>query len=496
MTQNTKHDARQNRIRIAALINEGKSVREIQRITGSSFTTISKVKKALEDPNQNVEDDRREQNGAETFYTADTRNAVLAMRMSTGHGPRLLYYLLKNNPEKYGIEASQVPSEDTIHKWLTEAKLTRKMVASKDRRGFPIDFEDKPGVIALDEWGPVMLRGERLFLVTLQDRFTKLSLAVPVFKKGSARTWIKAIDLATHNMLAGAAPTAIWIDNGVGMSLSSGFTSQPVRYALSKGTRVVFNIPHQPWRNGRLENWHWRQEVEYWSQLDANTTGRQAIAGYLAYLNYYNMERPHGGLHDLDGQKITGKAPAQLAKWYVPVDASDYIDTHAGEARLEPQKGIIDMVRSVRNNGLIELQDGETLRVSEIFGGALLRIRFYLDPDAETQIGQVIWQRGQRKTPLAVASFNHKVDRSRRKGEPLVFDVRDIDFSDTEEAPYIEGIKKVDEYQIDRAASRVGKRAKNFHTSKAAGEAPREIDPDTGEILTADTFMQALTGDE
>lgn len=481
----TRDEARSNRIKIAAMLNAGNTYRQIYQETGADTHTIGKVKKMLDDPQRSPDDDRRDQNGRENHYTAETKQAILDMRNETGFGSRLIWALLKRQPEKYGItDPDQIPSTETIHKLLVEHGLTQKMVGAKDKRGFPIDFEDKPGVIALDEWGAVHVRGERIFLVTCQDRFTKLSFGVPVFKKGSAQTWIRAQQIARSHLLNGAAPTAIWIDNGIGMALASGSTPQPVRYALSQGTRVVYNAPHQPWRNGRLENWHWRQEIEYWSKLDPSTGAKAAIQGFLDYVNWYNVERPHGGLHDFEGQKIVNKSPADLANWYLPIQLADVAQREAPEQRLEPQKGIIDMVRMVRNNGRIELQGSDELKVSEIFAGAWLRIRFFCDPAQPTQIGQVIWQRGQKKEPLIVGTFNHLIDRTRKRGQPLVTDMRDVDFSDLPDAEYITG-SKIDEYQADRAASRIGKRAKNTHTNRAASEAGRDIDPETGEIFQA-----------
>jgi len=461
MKRNTTDEARLQRIQIAALINDGTGSREIQRQLGCSFSTISKVKKMMDDPQRSVSDDQREENGRPNHYTAETKDAIFKMREETGFGARLIWAMIQRRPELYGLSKDQIPSTHLIAEWFAEKGLTRKMVGAKDRRGFPIDFEDKPGVIAMDEWGPYHLRASRLFMVTAQDRFTRLAFGVPVWKKGSINTWIRTIDLASEHTLNGAAPTALWIDNGIGMSLASGHTSQPVRHALSLGTRVVFNAPHTPWKNGKLENWHWRQETEYWSRIDPQISEKEAISGFLSYVNWYNVERPHGGLRDLDGTKVQNHAPADLASWFLPFTLDDIAQrgNETGE-RYDAQSGIIDMIRMVRNNGELDLQEGERMRVSEIFGGAWLRIRFHLDPKAPQQIGEVIWQRGQQKEALTIATFNHEIDRSRSRSAPLVHSVRDVDFSDSPEAEYIMGKPQtaLDEHQFDRAAQRIGKR--------------------------------------
>lgn len=451
MPGTTIEAARSQRIEIAARLNMQQPIKQISRELGCSANTVRKVRETMQDPNQAVEDDRRDSNGRPHQFTAETKQAVLQMREQTELGPRLMWALMKRDPERWGIvDPDQLPSVDTIHEWITEAGMTKKLVGSKDRTGFPIDFEDKPGIIAMDEWGPRTIRGERIFLVTAGDRFTRLSFGVPVFKKGSASTWMKVIDIARENLLAGAAPTALWIDNGIGMALASGHTSQPIRYALAQGTRVVFNAPHMPWKNGRLENWHYRQEAEYWRHIDSNkTTVPEAIKGFLYYVNWYNMERPHGSLDN--------HAPADLAPHYVPISQKDISRTDY--AHLDPQAGIIDMVRMVRTSGHIELQDGESMRVSEVFGGQFLRIRFHVSPTTEHQIGECIWQRGQTKQPLTVATFNHLIDRTRKITDPLVTNVNTVDFDANEDTAYLAEVRpQLDEFMFDKAAARIGKR--------------------------------------
>lgn len=488
----TKDESRLQRVAILAELNTGTGVRETARKIGCSTRTVQKVKQIASDPNENIETDRREANGPEDHYTAETKAAIIEMRGNTGFGPRLMWAMIMRDPAKWGIiDPKQIPSVDSIHKWVSEAGLTRKMIGAKDKRGFPIDFENKPGVIAIDEHGPIHHRASNIFLVTCQDRFTKLAFGIPIQKKGSVGSWQHAYEIAKEKLLAGAAPTALWIDNGVGMALASGYTPQPVRHALNQGTRVVFNVPHQPWKNGRLENWHHRINEEYWSHIDqSKTTLSQALAGFLGHINFYNIDRPHGGILDADGKTIThadgkkyGPSPADYAPWYEPLTGEDF--NPQSYPHLDPQHGIIDMIRIVHNNGLIELQDNETMKVSEIFGGQYLRIRFNLNPDAEQQVGSVIWQRGQKKEALVVATFNHGIDRKRSRRDPLVTFVVGVDFDETALAGAPIEMQRLNENQAAKKAARVGKRALKQQVSPDGFiyHNGNKIDAETGEII-------------
>lgn len=473
MSNNTKADSKALRLKIADCLNSGKGIRETARECECSTRTVQKVRDRMDDPETPPDFDRRTHNSPPDAFSEATKEAIYIMRQELNLGSRLLHSLLLRDPEKFGIyDRSQIPSTATIHKWLVEKRMTKKTVGKNDKRGFPIDFADQPGIVAFDEWGPRIVRGERVFLVTCQDRYTRLVFGLPMLRKGTMRTWMKAYDIASKNLLAGAFPDAIWIDNGIGMALAHGHTSQATRYMMKHGSRIAFNAPHAPWKNGRLENWHHRMEDEYWRHVDQKTsTIPEALHGLLGWINYYNMDRPQSGLRDKDGKRLWDKSPADLASWYLPLDIHDFQDDRREYEELEPQDGIIDMVRMVRNSGLIELQERDTLKVSPIFAGQYLRVRFHCRANEDFQQGEVIWQRGQKKLPLTVATFTHQIDRKRRKGIPLCSNVRNVDF-DTE----TEGFKQataLDEFQFDKAAARIGKRTRT---------ANRTIDEETGEV--------------
>lgn len=492
-SKNTKEESKLQRIAIAAELTRGSSIRATAAKIGCSTRTVQKVQQTMRDPNEDVETDRRENNGREAHFTEETKAAILAMRTKTGFGPRLMWAMIMREPERWGIiDHKQIPSVDAISKWVADAGLTRKMIGAKDKRGFPIDFENAPGVIAIDEHGPIHYRASNIFLVTFADRFTKLSAGIPIQKKGSINSWTQAYYLAKEKMLDGKVPTALWVDNGVGMCFANGWTTQPVRHALMNGTRVVFNVPHQPWRNGRLENWHYRQQAEYWDLIDQKQTSLpDAIKGFLSWINFYNIDRAHGGIIDSDGTKISflpgskrPPAPADLAPWYEPLTGEDF--EPKDYEHLDPQAGIVDMIRMVENNGKIQLQDGEVMKISEVFGGQYVRVRFHLKPGAEQQIGEVIWQRGQKKEALTVATFNHDVDRKRVRNRPLVTMVMGVDFDEEalEGAP-IES-QRLNEFQARKKAARIGKKTLRVEPAEDGYifSNGQKIDKETGEIIS------------
>jgi transposase InsO family protein len=437
-----KEDAAKLRLSIAKMLNEGASPTQIANELGCSRKVVYTVKQRLNDVETPLTADRRESNARPEGYTQQEKEAVLRMREEYGFGPDLLSSLIEREPQRYGL-TRRIPASK-IYEWLREEGATRRLVGSKDKMGFPIDFADEAGVIAMDEWGPTRIGGNPLYLVTLQDRFSRIAIGVPVVRKSATRSFIHAQRLAMKHILAGVYPTALWVDNGIGMSLGSGQTSQAVRFALSKGTRVVFNAPHQPWRNGRLENFHHRQEVEFWMRQEKGRKEGEVLEAYRRYVNFYNLARPHGGI---------GRVPPASRGDYMPLEEMYWV-MRQEEERLEPQRGIIDMVRQVEAGGRIVLQEGEVMRVSELFAGGYLRVRFELEPEAESQVGKVIWQRGQKKEPVVVASFNHSIDRKRAKGTPLVSDVRAEVFEITEDM----GGTQVDEAREEKRRRKVGKK--------------------------------------
>lgn len=454
MARNTKEEARTLRMKVAALINSGMTQREIATATGASTGLVAKVKKMMEDPDRDVEYDAREENKKPEYFNDELKQTVIDARKEYGFGARLLWALIARNPEEFGIKPEQVPSTATISRWLEENKLTRRPIGPKDRRYYPSDFTDEEGHLVMDGWGPYHAGSDRVYLVTCQDRFSRLTTAIAGRNDKTSDNWTHALYMAKKHLLMDATPRVLQVDNGIGMQLASGWTPQPVRHAMKMGTRVAFIPPGQPWRNGRLENRHHRMEVECMRPAQPRNLS-QAIRALCGYVNWYNTDRPHSSLKY--------KAPADIAE-YLPITIEEMANVPYYE-KLEPQKGVIDLVRLVMNDGYIELMSGDYTRISSVFGGAFVRLRFFCDPDIETQLGEIIWRGGKDKEPLVVATFNHTIDRNRRRGQPLITDLRMVDFSnrdDDEQPPYSTFEHwRLDEGQAENQRARIAKRKRN-----------------------------------
>lgn len=452
--RNSKEAARRLRLKVAALINSGMSYREIAEQTGASLGLVAKVKKMMEDPDRDIEYDAREENQKPEYFDEAMRQKIIDARKEYGFGARLLWALITRNPDEFGLAPEQIPSTATISRWLEEEKLTRRPIGPKDRRYYPTDYQDEEGHLVMDGWGPYHAGSDRVYLVTCQDRYTRLTTAVGGKTDKTTDNWTHALYMARKHLLMGATPRVLQVDNGIGMQLANGWTPQPVRHAMKMGTRVTFIPPGQPWRNGRLENWHHRMEVECMRPAQPRNTS-QALHALAGYINWYNVDRPHSSLKY--------KAPADTAE-YLPITIHEMATIPQYE-KLDPQKGVIDLVRLVMNDGYIELMSGDYTRISSVFGGAFVRLRFFCDPTTETQLGEIIWRGGKDKEPLIVATFNHKIDRSRKRGEPLITELRMVDFTNADDAeqPPTQLLEhwRLDEGQADNQRARIAKRRRN-----------------------------------
>lgn len=466
---------------IATLLTQGMSIRAIAAAIGCSPATVQSVKNKMKDPDADLDQDRREFNKRDAIVPERIWELVAQIRQETKYGPRMIWAMLRRNHEKYGIELEEVPSTKTILRYLQGRGLTEKLAGKMDNRGWPIDFDDDLGVVAIDGHGPMRWGSDDIYAVTVQDRHSRLSMAVPTLGRKQAMgnaAWIHAIMLAEKHIMNSNPDEngdpqhikTVFCDNGE-MGIANGHTKQAMRYALQLGARCVLNAPGKPYKNGRLENWHHRLDVEYFEMMRIQndrekkegtrtriTDTRRVMDGFITWINQYNVERPHS--------KLGYKAPADHYGFmpYTPGDAQipDY-------PALEPQAGIVDVIRLVWNSGRIELWGEDEMQIQDMLGGQYVRLRFHCDPDAEQQYGRVIWQKSQKSEPIVVAIFLHKMDRPRKKNEPFITDITFLDIDEKSpdsvlSAEAIEIIKrqKLNEYQVRRQYAKVTKKKERF----------------------------------
>lgn len=435
---------------ILLALNEGLTPSQVARRLGCSRTTVYKVKKLIEDTMTDLKDKRRGNKGRPTLYSTAIWAIVLQMRMDNPTmGPAMLHHTLVRNAAAHHINPEDVPSPASIAQLIHRHGLAVKPVGPRDMRVYPDAKPTAPGVVTIDTWGPWHCRAQRLYLITLQDRFTRAATAMPVSSLlrststvATAMAWPKAIHMAHLLMPPGQGLTAVYTDNGVGMVPAFGTLPQGARYALRYGGRCVFIPPGQPWRNGRLERFHYTMEREYFRQSFPPSIA-EALTGLHDWLNYYNHDRPHSSLdYKAPGDLFTWLQRATQAPW-------DFPDPD----RIGPQEGLVEALRLVNNRGEVELWQGHVLRLSSIFAGQYVRVQFQVT--GEPSIGRVVYSR-MKHEEIVIATFNHTLDVAKRgAATPLVTDVVLVDW----DAGHVPGNQRLDQDQADNARGRTAKHA-------------------------------------
>lgn len=458
----TKEASQTQRRLIVQLLNEGKTYTHIQQALGCSRNTIAKVKSAMVDPEQDPIEDGRTTNGKETTHTEEARQAVLAMRDDTGYGSLLIWAMMKRNPEKYGMSGIPLPSPATIGRMLADANLTTQPTGSKDRRFYPYEQANGTGdLLIMDGWGPHHItKSQKVYMTTIKDAYSRMFLgctSITTSTSADTNQWISAYYMAVQHMFGGEPPAVLQTDNGIGLAIAHGHTPQTARHALRSGSRLVYIPKAQPWRNGKLENNHWRMEKEFWRrpETEALTTTPDILGALAEWLNFYNMERPQTMSKRLryPFERAANPGEGHRAGAYLPVEP-DHLKSQKHDT-LEPQTGILDVVRLVENQGYVDLWAGDWTRLQEILQGQYVRLRFYLDPAAQNQYGEVIWRSNHEGEPTIIATFNHSVDRPRNRKAPVI---SAIQYHDFDRDIIANAGFNVDQVQLDNQIARITKR--------------------------------------
>jgi transposase InsO family protein len=439
------------RSEIAERLNRGQSPSQVASELGCSRTTVYKVLRLLEDPHALLTDGRLSNPGRPALYTDAIWRLIFDLRQANpALGPLQLYHRALREADALGIQPSDLPSPSSIGRALHKAGLARKPVGPHDLRVYPDARPTGPGTLTIDTWGPWSLRATRLYLCTIQDRYTRLALAVPglgspgqnPLKRITAEMWARTIFLGRSLLLPENLPLErVYSDNGIGMVPAFGHLTVGARMALALGARLIFIPPGQPWRNGRLERFHYTMECEFWRSCLPRTT-EEAYDGLAEWLNYYNLDRPHAALRY--------KAPADEASW-APRLGPRFWAAPVPEVP-DTVCGVVEAIRIVYNDGVVSLWDRSWLRVSPVLGGQFVRVVF--DVTGEPSVGRVVYNR-TKGDDIVVSRFNHTLGvRGRDQDEPLVSDVVLVDF-DPGLAP---ANQRLDEGQLEAQVARIHKR--------------------------------------
>lgn len=390
----------QLRARILARLDRGVAPAAIARELGCSRTTVWKVATARPPA---AEDARAANRGRPRLYAEVVRDAVLDARSEAPTaGPRVLYERLRQRATAYGLAASDIPSPSTIARIIHAAGLPARPHAPRELRSFPDTRPQSPGTITLDTWGPWRVRAATLYLATVQDRYTRLTAAIPargiapgeapgVVPGFTGTTWARAVLVAQQYLSAGLLH-AVYCDNAVGMAPALGVLPPAVRTVLAAGARVVFIPPRQPWRNGRLERVHWTLEREFFREEQPSSMAA-ALAGLTAFLN---LERPHMAFgYRAPGEVYPFARPLPDRFWAVPVPQPR-----------TPASGLVEAIRLVYTDGTVDTW-GRRLRLSPALAGQYVRVQFTVTGGIGP--GRVLYHYAQGQE-IEVATFEHGLD--------------------------------------------------------------------------------------
>jgi len=432
------------RRQIAVLWSQGKTVSQISRELNVSRPTVYKVIRLLDDPECTIYDGRANNRGRPPEH--DERVVDLIKMLRAQHpewGPVFIRHWLQEHNEP-------APSIREIARIINELGLAKKKVGPRSTRKYPDEKVFTHGTITLDLWGPWHIRATRLYLITVQDRWTRASLAIPThflkFSKEASpgvneNLWSKAIAAHFKYHCPDAQLKRVYTDNGVGMVPVFGHLPHPVKLSLLLGARVCYIPPGEPWRNGRLERFHWTMQREYWSQALPKTV-EAAEQGLVDYLNWYNHKRIHSSLGYA--------APAQMYETPIVPLPPRYWEDVEYPRQIEAVSGTIECMRFVQNEGIVELWQRDTLRLPPVLAGQYVRVEFDVDTASDApQVGRVIW-RG--KEDLVVAEFSHLLGVGKGKSGSLILDCLWREFS---EVPRNEGYDEL-EYRHGRARRAFG----------------------------------------
>lgn len=238
-----KEEINARRAQIAQMWAQGLTVSQIARELNVSRPTVYKVINRLDDPETDIYDARANNNGRPPIYQSETVEIIKAVRAKHPEwGPIFIRdYIVRNNL------LPNPPSLREIARIINELGLARKKIGPKNTRTFPVDKVEAPSTITLDLWGPWHIRAGKLYLITCQDRYTRLSVAVPThFLKVSKESqlgvhenlWCTAIMAHYIYHCPSGTLQRVFTDNGMGMVPVFGSLPYPVLLALFMGARV------------------------------------------------------------------------------------------------------------------------------------------------------------------------------------------------------------------------------------------------------------------
>jgi transposase InsO family protein len=287
------------------------------------------------------------------------------------------------------LSASQlvVPSERTIDRILIRQGLLRQRKARRPRESYR-RFE-RPGPMQL--WGVDIVGGIQLVdtatgvlreakIVTGVDDHSRFCVMAAVIERATGR----AVCVAFAQALARfGVPEEVITDNG------KQFTDRFSRYGPSRG-EVLFDkicrkngithrltAPASPNQNGKVERFHGTFRPDFLEDANPFETLEAAQAAVDAWVEQYNHQRPHQGLHErvpvtpADRFQPVPAADRGLVATWLPATLEPAVDDAVPEPVPETVSGAVRLTKPVPASGNMSL------------GGQ----QFWLGP---TRVGQLV----------------------------------------------------------------------------------------------------------
>jgi transposase InsO family protein len=252
--------------------------------------------------------------------------------------------------ELHHLNVRPSPPPRTIHYWLKQAELIPQQrpsaVVEKTSKPYPLPVRDQVNDLhEVDLKGPFYLTGnsQKHYLVALRD-FCSKGVALHTAQNKQARTVANFLVSAWQRR---GLSKVLQMDNGLEFRGSNRYPrsfGKVIRLCLDLGVAPLFVPPHQPWRNGFIENFNglFKRLLLDRCTLDSFEQLQAAVA---------SLENAVNTTHRLAA--LNGQTPDE----FIAGQSVDLLDlAYDGHKRdLQLLKGKISFIRLVRKSGRITI---------------------------------------------------------------------------------------------------------------------------------------------
>ena len=232
-----------------------------------------------------------------------------------------------------GYKNDQLPSEDTINRWLQDvpdSKVARTSAKSSNRTQYWSERRpDGPQQRGLIDTATTIIGEETVTLLLYIDWYSRAA-HIEIVHKSFARhlPWF----LRRAFTATGGVPHTLQTDNGFGfIQTSHRNMSKAMDFALSEGvTRWEFIPVTEAQRNGKVERLV--QTAKDYLENTAWENVPQAQIALASWLHEYNTIRVHKGLTQEHGGRKKGN-------WKTPSDLCTYMQPTSEEPKVAIKKG-------------------------------------------------------------------------------------------------------------------------------------------------------------